>query len=149
MGEPLLVDGRFWRLRDERRFGWLLRTHQTAVVVVWHHLCPACGPYKQTVDRLAPELARASTLGLGHIHLQLPWMIRAAGLQGDVEVENAFLTRYGIGDAVPVTLRFEAAQLQQRVVGALDAAQFRALCNDGTMPDSSAPVHLRATLRGA
>ena len=102
------------------------------------------GLFEVTDQRL---LDCEQALGLGHIHLQLPWMISAAGLHGDVEVENDFLTRYGIGEAVPTTLRFDHGVLQRSVIGALDESQLRAFCADGSVPLASTPLELRATLQ--
>ena len=137
------------RLRGRERFELFVRSADVTVVVAWHYLCDACVRYKPTVLSVAGELHRPGALAFGLVHLQLPWMIAKAGLQGEVEVENDHLTAFGVGDAVPVTLRFERGAFQRSVVGALGADQLRSLAlhgREGTAPPAPASATLRPML---
>ncbi|MDP7265576.1 MAG: hypothetical protein QGH39_08460, partial [Candidatus Thermoplasmatota archaeon] len=68
---------------------------------------------------------------LGRIHLNLEWVIREAGMIGDVEEENTFLVeRYKVGNLFPVTLFFENRNVVKRVDGALTVEQLKDLFKD-------------------
>lgn len=109
-------------LRSERSFDRFIAQDRCAVVV-YHFLCPACITYH---DEVKINIGKLGEIPVGRIHLNMNWVIREAGMTGDVEEENTFLVdRYGVGDQFPVTLLFENGKPVKRVNGALTAVQLK------------------------
>jgi len=111
-------------LRSEKSFDRFIDQDKCAVIV-YHFLCPACISYH---DEVKTRVGEMGGIPMSRIHLNLEWVIREAGMVGDVAEENTFLVdRYGLGDQFPVTLLFENGQVIKRVNGALTAVQLKGL----------------------
>ena len=126
-------------LRAERSFDRFIDQDRCAVIV-YHFLCLACVIYHDEVKTRIGELGE---IPLGRIHLNLEWVIREAGMVGDVEEENTFLVkRYKVGNLFPVTLFFENGKVVKRVDGAWTTDQLKALFRDtfkGQSDEGDAP----------
>ena len=111
-------------LRSERSFNKFI-DQKNCIVIVYHFLCPACETY---LGDMKHGLDLMGELPIGRIHVNLDWVIKEAGMIGDVEEENTFMVdRFQVGNLFPSTLFFKNGNLIRRVDGALAPKQLKAI----------------------
>lgn len=101
-------------LRSSKSFDKFI-VQERCVVISYNYLCPACERY---LDELKEIQENFFYVPVGRIHQVLNWVIKEAGMIGEVEEENIFLMeRYGVGNSFPDTLFFSNGNLISSIKG--------------------------------